>query len=76
MPGTHTAQALGVGIDFPHCAELPAERPADRFEDGGVHLDRPIRFRKDPGDRVLHTLEIARVGALSARPLDVRHRHK
>jgi DNA-binding NarL/FixJ family response regulator len=74
MPGLDEARKPLVGADLPDRAELPAERSADRLENGGVHLDRPVRFREDLGDRVLHVLEIPRVGELSARPLEVRHR--
>ena len=45
----------------PAPSSQPSER-ADRLEHGGVDLDRPIRFRQDPRDRVLDALEVARVG--------------
>jgi hypothetical protein len=72
-PGTHTPQAFGDGIRLPDGAELPAERAADRVEDGGIHLDRPVAFGEDPGDRVLHTLKLARVSEPFPGSLHVRH---
>ena len=58
---------------LPDRAELPPERRPDRREDRRVHLDRPVGFREDRGDRVLDALKVTRAGERSARPLDVRH---
>jgi hypothetical protein len=75
VPRADAPQATGIAIDLPDRAELPAERLADRLQNGGVHLDRGVLFREDPGDRVLHALEVTRVGELSVRPMDVDHRY-
>jgi DNA-binding NarL/FixJ family response regulator len=68
VPDAAAAQALVVWPDLPDRTELPAERAADRLQDGHVSLDRPIGFREDPGDRVLHALEVEGVSKPSACP--------
>ena len=55
---------------------LPPEQVADCLEDGRVDLDRAVCFGEDPGDRVLHALEVTRLGELAVRPLDVAHSYQ
>ena len=74
MPGGDTTEGAVGGPGLPDCSELPSERAAHGPEDGFVDLDRPLRFRKDSGDRVLQNLEIARVSEPLLSPLEVRHR--
>jgi hypothetical protein len=75
MPRGDAAQGVVVGPRLPHCSELPSQRSADGLQNGCVCLDRPLGFGEDSGDRVFHTLEIARVSEPSLRPLDVCHRY-
>ena len=62
MPGADAAQEIVAGPGLPDRAELPAERAADDLQDRRIHLDRPIAFGEDAGDRVLHSLDVADVG--------------
>ena len=73
MPRADAAQDV-VRPGFPHRAELPAERVADRLEHCRIDLDRPVRFREDPCRCVLGTLEPVPVREPCARPLEVCHR--
>ena len=75
MPGAYATQTIVLASDFPDRAELPAQRAAEHLEHSRVDLDRAVHFGEDPGDGMLDALEIARVGELSARPLNASHRY-
>ncbi len=67
MPGAEAAQSLIFRPELPDGAELPPKRASDCLENGRIRLDRPIRFGQDPGDGVLHRLEITHVGEACTR---------
>jgi hypothetical protein len=73
VPGSHAAQALLGGVELPDGAEPPAERATDRLQGRLVDLDRPFRFREDPGDSMLDTAELAWVGDRPAIRRRSRH---
>ena len=62
MPGSDAAQTVFRGVELPYGSELPAQRAPNRLQGGLVDLDRPVRFREDPGDGMLDAAKLARVG--------------
>ena len=61
VPRAHAAKALVVRACLPDCAELPAQRAADRLERCRVDLDRSLGFREDLRDFMLDALQDLRV---------------
>jgi DNA-binding NarL/FixJ family response regulator len=70
VPDPEAAQAIVGRPYLPDRTKLPPERDPDDLESRRVDLDRPIGFREDTGDRVLHALEVAGVSELRAGPAD------
>ena len=58
VPGADAVQQPISGCDLPHRSQLPAERAPDDLQDRLVHLDRPIPFSEDAGDRILNSLDV------------------
>jgi hypothetical protein len=61
MPGADAMQQPISGCDLPHRSQLPAERAPDDLQDRLVHLDRPIPFSEDAGNRILDSLYVSGV---------------
>jgi len=75
MPDTETAQTTVGWTHLPDRTELPTKRGADRLENRRVNLKGSVGFREDPGDRVLHALEVAGAGEPSTRLTDSHSRY-
>src|SRR5262249_43082769 len=72
-PDLDAAEAVGVSIDLPQRAVLPAERRADGFEDARGRVGEASRFRKGARRRVLGGLTPRGSGLVSPGSTDDVH---
>lgn len=54
MPDPDALRPAVARVELPSRPEWPAQRPADRPEGRLVCLDRPLGFRQDPSNVMLH----------------------